>query len=215
MTEKRYLPLIQDNGEWIDRPDLFILARMGVDDTEGYHEADHVYASMTFRKDATERFSSFEKDIEARQVRKNMQLRLFAGQAILELVRIAATTHKPPSAAQGIRLAAFNHQRTFKRSSVESLEREVRRGLTKYRSTAHLQAAMVLGDPSVADMEASPEGTKRFLARARGLETFVDNSVVSDSFEWNPWRVPVRVDANYDFNHKPLCQQERAFLKLP
>ncbi len=204
MAEKRYLKLMQTDGQWIERPDLFLFVRMGSPDSVPEEDLDHIYTSMLLRNEVTGPLRGLEVAIEKNYVRGDMRLRLHAAQTLLELVRIAATRLKPASVKQAKKLVAFNQHKATSRSSPESLEREVERGFSMFRHTAHLQAAMVLGNPRVDEIENSPENTKRFLARARGLETFIDNNVAGQFFKWNPWRVPTHIEENFEIFLKPL-----------
>ncbi|WP_161630533.1 hypothetical protein [Gemmobacter nectariphilus] len=212
MEKKRYLPIIRPDGSWIDRPDLFLLARMGYEDNADEQVVHQLHDAMVRADNTVPSLNAFEQDIAKRHLNRELRLRLFAGQTLLELVRIARTNNEPPSAAQGIRLAAFNQHRAKGRSSADDLKREVRKGFTAFRGTAHLQAAMVLADPSVGDIETSEDHLIRYLARARGLEIFIDNYVVSKSFKWNPWRVPACIDPNFYININRLTHQEQGVI---
>lgn len=212
MENKRYLPIIRPDGSWIDRPDLFLLARMGYEDNADEQVVHQLHDAMVRADNTVPSLNAFEQDIAKRHLNRELRLRLFAGQTLLELVRIATTNNEPPSASQGIRLAAFNQHRAKGRSSADDLKREVRKGFTAFRGTAHLQAAMVLADPSVGDIETSEDHMIRYLARARGFEIFIDNNVVSKPFNWNPWRVPACIEPNFDINFKRLTQQEQGVI---
>jgi hypothetical protein len=212
MEKKRYLPIVRLDGGWIERPDLFLIARMGYEDAADEQVVHQIHDAMVRANNSVASLNAFEQDIVNHHLRRAMRLRLFSGQVLLELVRIAATNNAPPSVAQGIRLAAFNEYRAKASSSEEGLNREVRRGFSKFKGTAHLQAAMVLADPSVGDIETSEEHMTRYLARARGLEIFIDNSVVSKSFSWSPWRVPTCIKPNFEINIKRLTPQEQAVI---
>jgi len=137
-------------------------------------------------------------------------MRIFAGLVVLELVRIAAATLKPPSMAQAIRLVSFNQYREIRTSSVENLEREVRRGFAQCRNTAHLHAAAIYNDPNVSEIENCGMNTLRFLARARGLEDFIDKNIAGGSFKWTPWRVPASVDPITKIQFMTLSDVERS-----
>jgi len=205
---RRFLPLFTPDENWIERPDLYLLARMGSEDGEEEGVVRQVYEVMC-RSDGTRtELDSFGKTVERHHIRQKLSERLAAAHVVLELVRIAATTGKPPSEAKALRLAAFNHHKTFRKSSLESLERNFRRGFSAYRNTAHLQAAMVLQEPSILAIEGSVENTVRFLSRARGLERFMDNNLAGGSFKWSPWRVPPRIPITSDISVKRLTIHE-------
>lgn len=210
MNNDRYLPLFFGaNSKWIERPDLYLLARMGADDNEDDTVVRQIYTAMLQANNLDKSLNRFEQSIEKRHVRGDLRLRLFAGQTLLEMIRISATTRRAPSATQAIRLTAKNQLSFTKKSSTESLEREIRRGFSSFRNTAHFQAAMVIGDPSVEEIEGSEEETTRFLARARGLELFVDSNVTGPNFKWIPWRVPTKIAPETKIELPSLNEEER------
>jgi hypothetical protein len=213
---KRYLPIQTLDGGWINRVDLYLLARMGYEDDVGLEVVERLHANMCQSSPNLAAFNALDRDLHDRHVNRNLRYRLFAGQTVLELVRIAAHTKKPPSATQAVRLCAFNQWTDeHKRAQLRSLEREVKKAFSEYRNTAHLQAAMVLADPSVSDMENSKDHTLAFLARARGLEIFVDENVSGPGFKWEPWRIPPAIEANLSIEAWalseawPLSDEER------
>jgi hypothetical protein len=207
---KRYLPIWTQEGGWINRVDLYLLARMGYEDDVGDDVVDRLHDFMSRSKNDAPALNELERDVEKRHVRRQLRLRHFAGQTLLGLVRIAATTGQSPSEGQAIRLCAVNQKLIdMRRTKTESLEREIRRGFSMYRNTAHLQAAMIVADPSVCDMENSEEHTRNFLARARGLEIFVDANVAGKDFKWNPWRIPPVIAANFNISVEALSDEER------
>lgn len=208
---QRYLPLQGLDGRWIVRADLFVLARMSYQDAEEDAVVQQLYETLSNAKNNSEKLNTFEAVIEKRQIRQNLRQRWFAGLTVLELVRLAATTGNAPTASQGIRLVAFNqHRLEGRRATGESLEREVRKGFSQYRNTAHLQAAIIVADPSVSDIEISEEYMVAFLARARGLEVFIDNNVAQGDFRWQPWRVPTTINPLFSIKIRRLSTEERA-----
>jgi len=214
MTSRRYLPLKNDSGAWIERPDLFVLARMAVPDTEVDYVVVQIYDTVKRADNSSPLLNSFESDIEKRQIGRSLRLRIFAGQVVLEMVRIAASISKSPSAAQAITLASLNHHRASGRSSPEDLRREVKRGFSEYRNTAHLQAALVLAKPRIDEIEESRDALERFLGRARGFEYFFDTNVAHDGLPWTPWRIPKDIMPIFELDVPPLSREERRILNL-
>lgn len=207
-SPRRYLPLFTPEENWIERPDLYLMARMDSADRADENVVSQVYEAMCRSNNSRARLDAFGQTIEKHHISKNLTERLWAGQVLLEMVRIAATTQKSPSQAKAVQLAAFNHHRVFSRSSAEVLQRNVRRGFTNFRNTAHLQAVLVLQDPDISEIEGSMEQTVRFLSRARGLERFVDSHVAGRHFEWSPWRVPARIPIQSKILVNKLSNQE-------
>lgn len=107
MTEPvRYLPLIDPNGKWIDRPDLYLIAWMANAEREEERVVHQLSEFMASADNSQIALNSFENDVAKREVRKGHRHRLFAGQVVWEAVRIAATTRTPASAKQAIKLCA-------------------------------------------------------------------------------------------------------------
>jgi hypothetical protein len=186
---------------------------MGCEDDEDEAVVIQIYEAMVRANKSEPTLNSFEQGLVNRHVRRDVRLRCFAGEVLLEMIRIAQATRQPPSQAQAVRLAAHNHYQAFRRSSPKGLEREVRRGFSKFRNTAHLQAAMVLAEPSVVEMENDEPATGRFLARARGFELFVDRNVAGAHLKWNPWRIPPCVHPTTAITLTPLTQDERIIIQ--
>ena len=138
------------------------------------------------------RLNTFDLCIET-YLRRDVTYRIHAGAVLLALVRLAATTGQWPGIIAGCRLAAHEKFRETRRSSPESLAREFSRGFSRYRNTAHLQAAAIHGSPGIAEIELSPADLTRFLARARGFEMFMDRNVHGPRQNWSPWRVPTAI----------------------
>lgn len=214
MSSAIILPVFSKPGEWVDRPDLLILAHMASPDEAVPRDIKQLYDLMRASGNEPSRLNALEQIVEKDIVRRDLRLRLLAGQLVLELVRIAATTKKPPSFLNGVRLTAYNEHRRSGTSSPEGLEREVRRGFQRYASTAHLQAAMIVGDPTIAEVEGSLTDTIRFLARARGLEGFMLRSVVSQKFSWKPKKIPEAITSNFNINIKTLSEDELSRIVL-
>ena len=209
---KRFLPLIREDGNWIQRPDLFLLARMSYADvTVRKIVADQLYRMLISADNTSAILNVLEFTVEELEVQRNLRPRLFAGSTVLELVRIAATTGRSPSVNQAISLVAFNKGLQEKgKAQPDSLKRQVRKGFSDYRNTAHLQAAMILGSPGIDEIETSEFQTKAFLSRARGLELFLDANVVSKDLKWHPWRVPPEIEPNFDVIVRKLSAAECA-----
>lgn len=214
METFRYLPIIDHCGEWIDRPDLFLLARMAYADREGEGVVNHLYDIMTHADNSQKDLNSIEKALEFSQVRKRLRHRLFAGQVVLEAVRIATTIQEPASAAQAIKLCAHRQFQLQRKSSEDSLIRDVKRGFSDYRCTSHLQAALVLFGSSFSEIETSLENTRIFLSCARSLELFMDTNFSGEKVRWNPWRVPQIVAADYKLEFSALSEDEKRLLDL-
>ncbi len=209
MDGRRYLPLFDGDGNWIDRPDLYLLARMAYPDREGDGVVAQLHQTMRNADNLREALNPLEADISKRHVARQTRPRILAGSVVLELARIAATPVVQPSIKAAIRLVASG-QTEFdgKRAQMASMVREVEKGFSEYRNTAHLQAAAIRARPSLETMECSETGTIRFLSQARGFEMLLDEWLSDGRTKWHPWRVPPEVPATSDIPQPRLDQQE-------
>lgn len=214
MTGDRYLPITHTDGSLITRADLYLLARMGAADAEDTQVVMQIFQAMRAADNGETSLNNFETGIEKRHVRNDVPLRVAAGQVMLELVRIGATTMAPPSVKKAVTLVAHNTYRHLNKSSVETFERQARKGFSDYRNTAHLQAAALLPGTGYADFEDNEDATKRFLGKAKALETFFDANVAGGDIKWRPWRVPNSIPAISDIQLISLNAEEKALLSL-
>lgn len=216
-----YLPLFRENGEWIERPDFMVIAAL----SQGTEiDRQHVYRSMLEEEllnpnQNASGMSDFAKDVEKKKVRGDVTHRVMAGTVVLELARIASSTGKPPTIKSARRLTAYNYLKHSekcpqdpdeRRTNERSYLREVEKGLGKYKTILHLLAAGVYDTQLLQNIEGDEESLRRFLGIARAFESFIDINVVSNSFEWTPWRVPTRIESVPKLIFLPLSDQELA-----
>lgn len=206
-----YLPLFRENGDWIERPDFMVLAalsQMTKIDTQ------HVYAAMLLEESlnpnqTSSGMSVFAKNIEKNTIRGNLTQRTLAGQVVLELARLAASTGKPPTVKAARRLVAFNQKEYTGKPTLESsFLREIEKSFSDFKDTLHLQAAMVCDPQLLASIEGDERSLRKFLGVARAFEGFIDSNVVSKSFKWTPWRVPTQIKSVSELNFSSLTDQE-------
>jgi hypothetical protein len=67
---------------------------------------------------------------------------------------------------------------------------------------------MILKRSLLKELEGSEEKCREFLGTARAVESFVDNNVVSDSFKWNPLRVPETIEKVSKIDFPRLSDRE-------
>lgn len=214
MTGDRYLPITHPDGSLIARADLYLLARMGTADAEDQQVVMQIFQAMLDADNTEISLNSFEAGIEKRHVRNDVPLRVAAGQVMLELVRICATTMTAPSVKKAVTLVAHNTYRHVNKSSIATFERQARKGFSDYRNTAHLQAAALLPGTGYADIEGDEDATKLFLGKARALESFFDANVAGGDIKWRPWRVPHSIPAISDISLIGLSAEEKALISL-
>lgn len=209
MAPSTYLPIFNKDGSWINRPDLFLLARMGAEDQCEPSEIYQIYKTMLSSDEASANLNRFEADIEKRFLRHDLRLRHYCGEVVLEAVRIFEETRECPSSNQAIKLVAFNSHEHSQRSSPEQLEREVRRGFASYRNTAHLQAAYLIMTFQGQSIELSEDNTLHFLGLARKFERFIDTCFTHQDFRWTPWRIPECVEEIGEMEFLRLTPEEK------
>ncbi len=208
-----YLPLFREDGDWIERPDLMVLAFL----SEGTEvDRQHAYLAMV----AEERLNPNEtacgmsrlaKHVEEKIIRRNTTQRVLAGQVVLELARLAASTGKPPTLNAARRLVNYKHSSYIgKLASEQNRLREVERSFSDYKAIVHLLATAAYDPQLLVSIEGDEEGLLKFLGIARAFEEFIDANVVSRTFKWTPWRVPTRIKSLPEINFLPLSNQELA-----
>jgi hypothetical protein len=208
----KYLRLFDAHGNWIERPDLMVLAAIS---EPNEIDVEHTYASMVFEEKENpsptkDEMSKFARNVERRTIRGNLTQRILAGSVVLELARLAFSTGKSQPINAARRLVAFNYQRYTGKNSPENMQREVEKALSQYRDTMHLQAAVVYYQERIVEMEGDEQGLRRFLGIARAFEEFIDANPASEAFRWSPWRIPTQIVTRPKIEFFPSTDQELA-----
>ncbi len=207
-VSRRYLPLFDEQGEWNERPEFLILAALC--ETEEISR-DHLYAAMCREEEvnpaiAGEAKSNFADGLGTKRILRNTGQRVIAGEVVIAFARLVAAKEKP-SVRAAQRLVARDDFRRSKSSSPENKYRGVQAAVSDYRSTLHLQAAFVYVADRISDLLGTEEGIRLFLGIARAFETIVDEFMVSDTFSWDPWRIPEQISYQ-SFSFPPLSSSE-------
>jgi hypothetical protein len=189
---RRYLPIVNSGGTFVERPDLMIFAALGA---TRLAEINDKYRHMLL----VEKFHPHEEELgslgsilQKEIIEKDLASREIVGSVVLSLVQIAALTGSAPSLNQARLLTAYRlHKDKGYLVEASSILREVRKKFSKYRDISHMLAAYVfLRDAGFKGFENKPDLAVGFLSFSRGFEIFIDNNVVSDNFHWNPIRIP-------------------------
>lgn len=214
MTDgSRHLPIFDDAGHWIARPDLFLLARMAYRDKDEDEVVAQLYDVMCRADNTRSTLNLLEQDTSKRHVARQTRPRIFAGTVVLEYARIRATPAVKPTIAAAKKLVARGQiEFDGKRAQFPSVLREVDKGFSEYRNTAHLQAALLMTDSRGGIFEGSEAETVGFLSRARALETLLDVALAGERLKWSPWRIPERIPVGARFDFPPLDDDEVKFL---
>ncbi len=191
MNGARYLPIVDSRGKWINHPGLFVLARMAVPDDED-EAVFQAYKLMSESDNSKPEMNTLENMIRENFVGKNVRPRVLAGSVILELARLENAIGAKASLSKAYQLVAHNQQRhDGMRSQIPSLVVSAKEGLRLYRSTSHLQAALVYGRPSILEVEDNLESMLAFFGVARWFEDLLDRVLVpKDAAKWHLWRIP-------------------------
>ncbi len=211
--EKRYLPLFDKNDEWaLARPDLYVLARMSVPEDIGDESAEQLYKIMAEVSDNTKKnLSDLEASLERKYISRNTTERRYGAMVLMELVRLSLN-HEAPSMLNALKLVSYALRQEKPQTQEESLKEQAKTGFRKWRSTCHLEAAFRLKIAGNETFEANPEKFNNFLAVAKALENFMDDTCAKGRLKWNPWRVPEQIKPVFSGEVRQLSTTERSLL---
>lgn len=191
--ERRYLPLLTDDGRLVPRPDYMVFAAMAQPEPISMR---HIYETMLLEDrlrptSGPEDMSDFARRVLSKDINANVPGRVMAGEVILELVRLAEAKRGPPTLNQARKIVARNYQSYInKKSSFSTVLRAVEKHFSDYRAVSHLLAVAAFKPRLIHDIEGEILPLREFLGLARGFEAFIDNEVVSLGFKWDPFRIP-------------------------
>jgi hypothetical protein len=214
MNQKKYLPILDEQGQWIERIDLFILLRVAKEDKIDNGQIFQIHKVLCEADNSKQVLNGFEQGLERREIRNELRLRYLAAAVLFEMVRIAQEDPTKASLGNSIRVAAYNqHLHQDKSAEMTSIERSCKNAFMKFRSTVHLQLAVFGTNERPDEMEGSLEKTLQVLARAKAYEDFIDLRFSGSQPTWNPWRVPDLLEPS-DLGHmKTLTDSEINLLK--
>ncbi|WP_050526210.1 hypothetical protein [Pseudorhodobacter aquimaris] len=211
-----YLRVFDANGAWIARPDFMIYAAMSESEKMSM---EHIYASMLLEQQINPpnmdgNLTEFAQRLKKIVFESGMRQRVWAGEFVVELARLAAATGRPPTISAARRLVAFNHHQYFRTGDTKNISREVERSFSKFRNVSHFHAVAVIEPSLLTELEGDVGKCLRFLGLARAFEGFMDSNVVSKAFNWSPLRVPVQIDRISAISFRALSQQELAAARM-
>lgn len=210
VSERRYLPLLTENGEVIARPDYMVLAALAHIDLDDMHQTYGVMLKEAEQRPDADAKAMTEtaQMIRSKIIQSKQANRVLAGEVVLELARIAQATGEPPSVNKARRLVVFNHHRLIGRNAEDSVQRRVEKAFSAYRDISHLLAVAVYDPELLHALEGEEQPLLTFLGLARAFKRFIDDNVVSSSFQWNPFRVPEQFPPVWTVTLAPLTDQE-------
>lgn len=207
--ENRYLPLLDDTGNWIARPDLYVLVRMAVRDDTSEDVVWQVYRHMAELSDnTTAELNDIDALLERKFIRQSLTERRHAAMVVAEMLRLSSNGVAPTSGT-AIKLVT-RHLHAENNARVESsISDQVKRAFRQWRNTSHLEAAFRLDAKRNTIFENDPEAFNSFLAKAKALERFVDGVCAKGHLEWRPWRVPKHIVPALSGQLQRLSTQEQ------
>ncbi|MEP3675477.1 hypothetical protein [Sulfitobacter sp.] len=207
-NKKRYLPLFGGNGQWIKRPDLYILARMAVSGSNDEDALEQAYLVMSELSDnSKEGLNRLETQVEKQFVRKYLTERRRAAMVLLELYRLHQS-QLPTTSAMAIKLVTIELLNEQSGRSVEATINQVTRAFRDWRDTCHLQLALFMMGRDSLSFENDPDQFDLFLSRAKTFEKFMDQICTQGKITWNPWRVPLDTKSILLKRTKPVSSEE-------
>ena len=156
--EPRYLPICHEDGSWIGRPDLFLLSFMAFSDKEDLDDAVTVYEHLVQSDYTREQLTRHEQRFRDTELSRNMRYRTYAGQVMFELLRMKILGHGKPTFNRACLIAGHSQytlQEPPRRGSITTSVSEMKKASSAFRNTSHLQAAALVAQPSIAEMEGS------------------------------------------------------------
>jgi len=206
--DKRYLPLFEESGQWIRRPDLYLLARMAVSGHEDEGALKQAHIVMSDLSDNTEvELNRLEIQVEKQFVSKYLTERRRAAMVLLELYRLHQSS-LPTTSAMAIKLVTLELLNEKRNRTLEAIINQVTRAFRDWRDTCHLQLAFFMGGRDGTNFENNPDRLNLFLSQAKAFEEFMDQTCERENFSWTPWRVPVEIQSGSLENTVPVSREE-------
>jgi len=214
--EKRYLPLFDKEGAWaLQRPDIYVLIRMSVREDQGDDIVEQSYKYMVEGSDNTRAgLNEVEALLEQKYISGHKIDRRYAAMVLTELVRLSLNGEEP-TVGKALKLVAHELRAESPQTQEESYIGRAKTAFSKWRSTCHLQAAFRIQIAGSKIFEADLERFNKFLAIAKALEIFVDDTCARGKLTWNPWRVPEQVAPAFSGQITQFSAEERALISTP
>ncbi|WP_335948591.1 hypothetical protein [Salipiger bermudensis] len=213
MHTSRVLPILDENRELIERPDLFTLARLSIPESEGEELVTQVWRHMTLNSDNSAPLSDFDQVVEAKYLRRKRfwTERRHAAMIIVELMRLRFEG-LPLTRANAYRLVAKALRDEGGRQDELSMTTVLQAEFKRWVNTAHLEAALRWSTPGPEEFENDAAAFTVFLSNARSFEQEIDVIADKSGFEWNPWRIPDCFAPSPLPGLYSLTEDERAFV---
>lgn len=210
--EKRYLALLDEEGEGLARPDLYVLIRMSISKDQGEADFEMAYKLIALTPDNTiEGLNGPEALLEKSYISGHKSERRYAALVLSELHRLYLNGEKP-TLGNALRLVTHNLKIERPQTQESSIKTQVRKAFAKWRNTCHLELACLVETQQTGSFEANPEIFQNFLEKAKALEMFMDRVCEQGELTWNPWRVPEQIEPNYREDPARFSLEENALI---
>ncbi len=206
--DRRYLPLYNEEGKWISRPDLYVLIRMSVTDSQGESVVSKAYRYVSEISDnTTNELDDLDAAIQSKFIRAKWNEREFSAMVVTELLRLDQSGIKP-TVGKALRLVT-RYSLGEKLREAGSVSDQAERAFRKWRNTCHLETAFRMHDSKQIIFENDVGKFDDFLADAKALERFMDEVSAHGHIQWNPWRIPDDIKPGAKPIMEPLSSEER------
>lgn len=210
--ERRCLPLTDERGSWITRPDLYVLIRMSVPADHDGPDLAQAYQYIAEGSDNTEaNLNGPEGLLERHYIRGHRTERRYAAMVLTEMLRLSLNGWTP-TLGKAVRLVVHFPKDEKPNTLERSLEEQVRKAFSRWRNTCHLEAAFRISTQVAGVFEGDPEKFQKFLAMAKALETFMDGVCEHGELIWNPWRVPDHIAPDFKGSITRFSAEEKRLI---
>ena len=189
---ERFLPVITEEGGWIELPGLMVLAAMK-EPTDFVAIHEHMLLEEKRNPAARNNIRFPEKQLSpaSRAIYKGIFKRdgmpgVHAGAFVMEVAALCVRGRKP-SANAAIERAARETQRWQRSGAVDTKREAIRKAIRRFRDVLHLWGAWTALGPTATNVLG--EQTPVFLGLAARIERMLDEELVG-AWTWEPWRIP-------------------------
>lgn len=210
--EKRYLPLFDENGNWVPHPDLYVLIRISVREDQGDEDVEQAYQYIAKASDNTKAVLNGPQALLERQyISGHTTERRYAAMVLTELLRLSLNSEKP-TLGKALKLVIHELRKEKPYTLESSIENQVKTAFSRWRNTSHLEAALRISGQDAGSFEADQKKFQSFLAMAKALEMYMDDVCAQGKLTWNSWRVPEQIKPAFTGEIARLSVEERTLI---
>jgi hypothetical protein len=216
MQEKRYLPICTENSEFVERPEIILIAAhvsQNIDDIEKIARTIAEYVDERTQFNSKLEYSSeFSRIIGEKYFgsKGSISKRKMVSSFVMSAISIKSATNLRPSLNKSIKFAAYGMHQDSKTGSPEGEERAISRAHEKYRNILHIIIAASITGDLIKEIDDNKQALIHYLGIVRSVEYFIDSHMISPHFAWNPFRIPEHIPMIDLPAMHPLNSNERA-----